>query len=233
MYLWSSPICGTSKNICRILLFCGLVIDNFVVGTPLCIRFDNEARETFARSTIHSSIESWWRHQVETFSALLALCEGNPSVNGEFPSQRPMTRSFDVFFDVRLNKRLSKQFTCQWFKTPRRSLWHLCYGVSLSNRKLSCFLAIITHILSWNLIEIAPVCWIWYIFGDIFFYFIICSEGGGCCCHVAMIVTQCLCDVTQHEYVYLDVTQCLNALWTCINKIESHKGLFTTWSTPL
>ena len=27
----------------------------------------------------------------------------------EFPAQRPVTRSFDVFFDLRLNKRLSKQ----------------------------------------------------------------------------------------------------------------------------
>ena len=39
--------------------------------------------------------------------ALLALCEGNSPVTGEFPSQRPVTRSFDVFFDLRLNKRLS------------------------------------------------------------------------------------------------------------------------------
>ena len=28
---------------------------------------------------------------------------------GEFPAQRPVTRSFDVFFDLRPNKRLSKQ----------------------------------------------------------------------------------------------------------------------------
>ena len=28
---------------------------------------------------------------------------------GEFPTQRPVKRSFDVFFDLRLNKRLSKQ----------------------------------------------------------------------------------------------------------------------------
>ena len=28
---------------------------------------------------------------------------------GEFPTQRPVTWSFDVFFDLRLNKRLSKQ----------------------------------------------------------------------------------------------------------------------------
>ena len=45
---------------------------------------------------------------METFSALLALCAGNSPVSGEFPSQRPVTRSFDVFFDLRPNKRLSK-----------------------------------------------------------------------------------------------------------------------------
>ena len=46
---------------------------------------------------------------METFSALLALCAGNSPVTGEFPAQRPVTRSFDVFFDPRPNKRLSKQ----------------------------------------------------------------------------------------------------------------------------
>ena len=51
---------------------------------------------------------SWWRHQMETFSALLAICAGNSPVPGEFPTQRPVTRSFDVFFHLRLNKRLSK-----------------------------------------------------------------------------------------------------------------------------
>ena len=48
---------------------------------------------------------TWWRHQMETFSALLAICAGNSPVPGEFPTQRPVTRSFDVFFDLRLNKR--------------------------------------------------------------------------------------------------------------------------------
>ena len=52
---------------------------------------------------------TWWRHQMETFSALLATCAGNSPVPGEFPAQRPVTRSFDVFFDLHLNKRLSKQ----------------------------------------------------------------------------------------------------------------------------
>ena len=35
---------------------------------------------------------------METFSVLLALCEGNPPITGEFPSQGPVTRSFDAFF---------------------------------------------------------------------------------------------------------------------------------------
>ena len=46
---------------------------------------------------------------METFWALLALCAGNSPVTGEFPTQRPVTQSFDAFFDLRLIKRLSKQ----------------------------------------------------------------------------------------------------------------------------
>ena len=56
-----------------------------------------------------TSLVTWWRHQMETFSALLAICAGNSPVPGEFPAQRPVTRSFDVFFHLRLNKRSSKQ----------------------------------------------------------------------------------------------------------------------------
>ena len=41
--------------------------------------------------------------------ALLAICVGNSPVTGEFPAQRPVMWSFDVFFDLRLNKQLSKQ----------------------------------------------------------------------------------------------------------------------------
>ena len=68
----------------------------------------------------------WWRHQMETFPALLALCVRNSPVTGEFPTQRPVTRGFDVFFDLRLNRRLSKQ-TLGWrFETSSRSLWRQC-----------------------------------------------------------------------------------------------------------
>ena len=44
---------------------------------------------------------------MDTFFALLAPCAGNSPVPGEFPAQRPVTRSFDVFFDPRSIKRLS------------------------------------------------------------------------------------------------------------------------------
>ena len=67
--------------------------------------------------------KTWWRHQIETFSALLAICAGNSPVSGEFPAQRPVTRSFDVFCDLRLNKRFSKQSWGWWFETLPRPLW--------------------------------------------------------------------------------------------------------------
>ena len=38
---------------------------------------------------------------METFSALLTLCAWNSPVTDEFPSQKPVARSFDVFFDQR------------------------------------------------------------------------------------------------------------------------------------
>ena len=69
---------------------------------------------------------SRWHHQMETFSASLALCAGNSPVTGEFPSQRPVTRSFDVFVDMRLSKRLSKQSKRRWFETPSHPLWRHC-----------------------------------------------------------------------------------------------------------
>ena len=69
---------------------------------------------------------STWCREMETFSALLALCAGNSPVTGEFPSQRPVTRSFDVFFDLCLNNRLSKQWWGWWFETPSQTLWRHC-----------------------------------------------------------------------------------------------------------
>ena len=61
---------------------------------------------------------TWWRHQMETYSALLAICAGNSPVTGEFPAQRPVMRGVDVFLDLRLIKRLSKQSWGWRFETP-------------------------------------------------------------------------------------------------------------------
>ena len=59
----------------------------------------------------------WWRHRMETFSALLALCTGNATVTSEFLSQRPVTQSFGVFFDLRLQPRIGL--------THFDTLWHI------------------------------------------------------------------------------------------------------------
>ena len=69
---------------------------------------------------------SWYRN----ISVLLALCEGNPAVNGEFPFVRgiqrsavdsphkgPVMRRSDVYFVVRLTKLLNKLSSCWWFHT--------------------------------------------------------------------------------------------------------------------
>ena len=64
---------------------------------------------------------TWWRHQMETFSALLAFFGGNSpfsSVNFPHKGQWLGTLVFTL-----MNKQLSKQSRRQWFKTPSRPLW--------------------------------------------------------------------------------------------------------------
>ena len=75
---------------------------------------------------------SWWRHRMETFSTLLALCVGihRSPLNSPHKGQ---WWSFDVFFDLRLHKRLSKQPRRRWFETPSRSLWRHCNGLQLDS----------------------------------------------------------------------------------------------------
>ena len=63
----------------------------------------------------------------------------NSTVTGEFPRQRQLTRSFDVFFDLRLNKPLRKQSCCWWFELPSRSLWRHCNDSSLVSPQQSCY----------------------------------------------------------------------------------------------
>ena len=109
--------------------------DDTVINIPITYKHGETERTWLWRMSIISVcvlvgypsiwypwVVSWWRHQMEAFSALLAICAGNSPVPGEFPAQRPVTRSFDVFFDLRLNKRLSKQSWGWWFETLSHSL---------------------------------------------------------------------------------------------------------------
>ena len=71
---------------------------------------------------------AWLRHQMEIFSAVVAICAENSPITSEFPAQRPVTRSFDVFFDLGLNERLNKQSWGLWFETPSLPLWRQSNG---------------------------------------------------------------------------------------------------------
>ena len=50
---------------------------------------------------------------------------------GEFPAQRPVTRSFNVFFDLCLNKWLSKRSWGWWFESLSRPLWRHCNAIAI------------------------------------------------------------------------------------------------------
>ena len=73
-------------------------------------RFDIWACKLFVKLILDTWNISGWRHQMGTFSALLAICAGNSPVTGEVPTQRPVTRKFEVFSDLRPNKRLRRQW---------------------------------------------------------------------------------------------------------------------------
>ena len=68
-----------------------------------------------------------WRH-----FARYCFCAGNSPVPREFPSQRQVTRNFDIFVDQHVNKQLSKQSRRWWFETQSHPLWRHC------NAHISC-----------------------------------------------------------------------------------------------
>ena len=94
------------------------------------------------KPTFHTETHIYWNwtHTVQSmFLSMIMMTSSNENIfrvtgplcgeftgPGEFPAQRRVTRSFDVFFDLRLNKRLSKQPWGWWFETPSWSLWCHC-----------------------------------------------------------------------------------------------------------
>ena len=86
---------------------------NYVHGSRFCVLFNSCSSDMMTSSNGN------------IFRVTGHLC-GEFTGPGEFPTQRPVTRSFDVLFDLRLNKRLSKQSWGWWFETQSCSLWRHC-----------------------------------------------------------------------------------------------------------
>ena len=97
------------------------LIQTFFVEHNRGNKVNTISRDALTLPSLYYHQKSLWRHQMETFSALLPICAGNSPVTGEFPTQRPVTRSFNVFFAQRLNQQLSNGNT--GVETPSRSLW--------------------------------------------------------------------------------------------------------------
>ena len=122
----------------------------FISGNLYCILHH------FAKSRLHwgwklplqktgTYFLTWWRHQNGSIFRVTGPLCGELTGSGEYPAQRPVTQSFDVFFDLRPNKRLSKQPWGWWFQTPSWSLWRHCNVKSIIRlvmnlqRKESCY----------------------------------------------------------------------------------------------
>ena len=65
---------------------------------------------------------AWWRHQMEKFSALLAICAGKSTVIVEFPAQRPVTQNL-MFSLSAMIKWLSKQPWWWWIEASSYPVW--------------------------------------------------------------------------------------------------------------
>ena len=112
---------------------------------------------------------SWWRHQMETFSALLAICAGNSPVPGEFSAQRPVTPSFDGFFGQRPNKRLSKKSWGWWFETHSPPLWR---HSNVPSSRCAVYLSWMT---AYNIVHYRDFIWAsWWVHYS--FYSAVCSD---------------------------------------------------------
>ena len=116
---WEMIICTNGDSVCRnIYASSGINVSKDIVSVGEV--------ESCLDAVSHPNLWYTMTSSMETFSVLLAICAGNWPVPGEFPAQRPVTRSFDVFFDLHPNKRLSKQWWGWWFETASSPLWRYC-----------------------------------------------------------------------------------------------------------
>ena len=99
-----------------------------------CVYCLMESPPIFVRSFSFSN--TWFKRFLKRSTSFSMMTSSNGNIfrvtgplcgeftgSSEFPAQRPVTRSFDVFFDLRLNKRLSKQPWGLWTETSPLSSW--------------------------------------------------------------------------------------------------------------
>ena len=70
--------------------------------------------------------QRWFLSMKTSSNGNIFRITGHLGVTSEFPAQRPVLWSFDVFFDLHLNKRLCKHLWGWWFETPSCPLWCHC-----------------------------------------------------------------------------------------------------------
>ena len=118
------------KSLCLYCIRCQYLCENMGIEIIAYDQFPGGRWKSMASDCITGPMPWFWIIMMTSsngnVSALVDLGAGNPRVTGEFPSQRPETRSLDVFFDPRLNKRLSKQSRRRGFETTSCSLWRHC-----------------------------------------------------------------------------------------------------------
>ena len=114
--------CCTSSHFGHIVALTDLTWINYLHSSVL-LWWHNDIPSNLWYKTHQIKNKTWWRHQMETFSVLLAFVR-------EIHRWIPLTKASDAelwfFFDLRLDKRLSKQSWGWWFETPPCPLWRHC-----------------------------------------------------------------------------------------------------------
>ena len=123
---WANIKETTSKSICLYivqLLWFNISVDPaYTWDTNLVINMPRDALAPNGAMSSAGILIMMTSSNGNIFRVTGHLC-GEFTGPGEFPTQRPVTRGFDVFFDLRLNKRLSKQSWGWWLETLSCSLW--------------------------------------------------------------------------------------------------------------
>ena len=112
-------------------------------------------------------LNTWWHHQMKTFSALLVFYTGNSPVTGDFPTQRPVTRSFDVFHWSASETTVSRSLwrPCNEHRSDlhisgplwRESIGHRWFPLTTDQR---CKTMLLPLSLAWKTLEI-PITHVW------------------------------------------------------------------------